>query len=124
MRPCPQAGLDTGSLDVVVVGELGLAAILALLPHLRRDGVIGRRGVSHFSCRTVRIESPVPLGIGTGSIPLEVDGEVPGRLPATFSVVAEGLRIRVPAAATLPLGRRHDGWYRRADPNVSAACEA
>jgi len=110
MRPSPHAGLDTGGLDVVVVGDIGVAEILSLLSHLRRDGVVGRRGVSHFACRSLRIEADTSSGHTSGEMPVEVDGEVPGCLPATFSVVAGGLAVRVPASSEQSLGDRDHGW--------------
>jgi diacylglycerol kinase family enzyme len=30
-------------------------------------------------------------------VPLEIDGELPGRLPATFQIIPEALRVRVNA---------------------------
>lgn len=110
MRLCPPAGLDTGMLDVVLVGDIGLVAILALVPHLRGDGVVGRQGILHRSCRTVRLEVPDSDAAGGGPTPVEVDGEVPGQLPATFSIIPGGLKVRVPSRAGSPLGRRDPGW--------------
>jgi diacylglycerol kinase family enzyme len=47
--------------------------------------------VSHALARKVTVRPP---DRGT-EVALEVDGELPGRLPATFQIIPEALRVRV-----------------------------
>jgi diacylglycerol kinase (ATP) len=47
--------------------------------------------VSHTLARKI-IVKPADR---TTEVALEVDGELPGRLPATFQIIPEALRIRV-----------------------------
>lgn len=84
-----RAVADDGVLDIVVIGGGGL---------LHRAGVIGRALLRRPSLgpkiryergRTVRIESSPPM-------PVQVDGEIIGSLPMTFSVVPLALTVIVP----------------------------
>lgn len=80
---------DDGWLDVVVVGGGGLFYRLGILRNalLRRP----RRGprVRYHQARSIRVESDEPL-------PVQVDGEVVGALPMTFSIAPLALTVIVP----------------------------
>jgi diacylglycerol kinase family enzyme len=87
-----RAVADDGLLDVVIVGGGG---------PLYRAGVLGRAllrrrslgpRVKYSRCRSIRLESDVPL-------PVQVDGEVIGMLPLTFSVAPLALTVIVPSHA-------------------------
>jgi diacylglycerol kinase family enzyme len=54
---------------------------------------LSRPEVSHALARKVSVR-PAERG---ATVDLEVDGELPGRLPATFQIVPEALRVRVNA---------------------------
>jgi diacylglycerol kinase (ATP) len=87
-----QALADDGLLDLVVIGGGGLAHRLGVIARaLLRRPSLGPR-VRYMRCRTVRIESRTPL-------PVQVDGEVVGTLPMTFTVVPHALTVIVPHAA-------------------------
>jgi YegS/Rv2252/BmrU family lipid kinase len=99
---------DDGWLDVVVVGGGGLFYRLGILRNalLRRP----RRGprVRYHQARSIRVESDEPL-------PVQVDGEVVGTLPMSFSVAPLALTVIVPPGA-------HDELFSRpplAHPFVS-----
>jgi diacylglycerol kinase (ATP) len=95
-----RAVADDGLLDVVIVGGGGLIARMGVLARaLLRRASLGPR-VRYAQCRVIRIESNQPL-------PVQVDGEVIGTLPMTFSVAPGGLRVVVPADAPATLFR-HD----------------
>ena len=89
MRIAPEALLDDGLLDVVVVGDVGALTLVRRLPlvyrgeHLRMPEVQVLRG---------RVVTARPTG--AGPVPLDLDGESPGYLPATFSVVPAAVRVR------------------------------
>jgi diacylglycerol kinase (ATP) len=102
-----RAVADDGLLDVVIVGGGGLIARMGVLARaLLRRASLGPR-VRYAQCRVIRIESNQPL-------PVQVDGEVIGTLPMTFSVAPGGLRVVVPADAPDALFRHDplpaDGW--------------
>jgi diacylglycerol kinase family enzyme len=89
MRIAPDAFLDDGVLDLVVVGDVSAATLVRRLPlvyrgdHLRLPEVRALRG---------RVVTARP--VGAVAVPLDLDGESPGCLPATFSVVPGALRVR------------------------------
>lgn len=88
MRPCPDAGLRTGALDVAFVGPMGVPAALMEIPRLMRGSRLRHPAVRLFRCRE--------LTLGTAGLPVETDGEDAGRTPASVRVRAAGLRVRVP----------------------------
>jgi len=98
MRIAPEARLDDGVLDVVVVERVGRLKLLARLPSLYR-GTHLRYPEVHF-VRGARIEA-TPRG--DGSAPLDVDGEPLGGLPARIELLPKAIRLfgpppSVPAA--------------------------
>jgi diacylglycerol kinase family enzyme len=87
-----KAVVDDGLLDVVIVGGGGLihrAQVLASAL-LRRSS--GDPRVRYERCRSIRLESAPPL-------PVQVDGELIGRLPMTFAVAPAALTVIVPPDA-------------------------
>jgi diacylglycerol kinase (ATP) len=86
MRMAPDASLDDGLLDVVVVGDVGPVELLASVPlvvlgrHLAHPKVTALRAVN------VAITAAEPVLV-------QVDGEVAGELPATFDVIPGALRL-------------------------------
>jgi YegS/Rv2252/BmrU family lipid kinase len=91
MKICPEARLDNGTFDVVVVGDFTRVEVLRHVgrlydgTHLELENVWSTRG------RKVAAE-PVEAGV---MVPIELDGETPGRLPATFETLPGALRVRV-----------------------------
>ncbi len=89
MKICPDSRLDDGLLDLVTVGDLGRVEILAKIhrlyagTHLTMDDVQLTRG-----------RSIVVTPADGRTIPVEIDGETPGTLPATFEIVPGALRLR------------------------------
>lgn len=90
MKIAPAAKLDDGQFDVVTIGDAGAFRILANAPrlylgaHLRMDEVshaLAKRVVARAANKDERIA-------------VELDGELVGRLPVTFQIVARALRVR------------------------------
>ncbi len=90
----PKAKINDGQLDVVAVGNLSALSILANSYRLYLGTHLGMRQV-HHACGT-RLTAR-PEANGAEAVRLEVDGELLGRLPATFEVVPGALRVRAPA---------------------------
>ena len=95
MRICPDAELDSGVLDVTVLGDLTKLELLSLTraiydgTHVRHPGVTRRR---------VRVLEASPADdSATAPVTVELDGEVLGPLPARFEVLPNALRLAVPA---------------------------
>lgn len=77
MKIAPHADPSDGKLEVVVVGELAPADLVALGARIYTGGHLGMAGISLGSGRTVEAE---PLHAWS-NLPLDLDGEVPARLP-------------------------------------------
>lgn len=89
MHVALHARLDNGLFDVYIVGRVTLGDALRNL-HLVYQGRMMERPdlVRYVRGKVVRITSPVATKVA-------IDGEVPGVLPATLSVVPGALKIVV-----------------------------
>ncbi len=85
----PQAVVDDGLLDVTIWSGFGL---LDFLVHQRK--IYDGRHVRLPNTRTLRARTVEVEPLGTAPVLLEADGEVPGRLPATFTVLPGALSLR------------------------------
>jgi len=90
MKICPDAHLDDGHLDLVTVGDLSRTEVLTNISRLYQGTHLELEDVSFTRIRQVTV-APVEL---EARIPIELDGETPGTLPATFDVVPGALRVR------------------------------
>jgi diacylglycerol kinase (ATP) len=92
MKIAPDAKLDDGFLDVVSIGDASSFRILSNAPrlyfgvHLRMDEV-NHALAKQVVARALKKDEVVRI---------ELDGEVVGRLPATFQIVPLALRVRCP----------------------------
>ena len=91
MKIAPNAKLTDGKFDVIGVGDLSALQLFTSAPRVYLGSHLAMPEVSHALARKVNIR-PADRG---AEIALEVDGELPGRLPATFQIVPEALRVRV-----------------------------
>ena len=90
MKICPDATLDDGAFDLVAVGDLTRAQVVANIGRLFTGTHLELDMVTHARITRLHAE-PVEAG---ATIPLELDGETPGALPATFEMLPGALRIR------------------------------
>jgi diacylglycerol kinase family enzyme len=90
MKVAPDALLDDGRFDIITIGDLGALKILTNA-HQRYLGThLGMEQVHHT--HAARVEAyPARDNV---EVAIEVDGELPGRLPATFEIVPRALRVR------------------------------
>ena len=93
MKIAPEAKLADGQFDVITIGDLGALKILTNAPRLYLGAHLGMQDVRHELARKI-VARPA---VKDAEVILEVDGELPGRLPATFQVVPRALRLRCPA---------------------------
>ena len=90
MKIAPNAKLNDGKFDVISVGDLGAFKIFTNAPRLYFGVHLGMQQVGHTLAAKV-----VARAANKGEeIAIEVDGELPGRLPATFQIVPKALRVR------------------------------
>jgi YegS/Rv2252/BmrU family lipid kinase len=92
MKIAPDAKLDDGKFDVVSIGDIGPARILANAPRLYIGAHLGIPEVRHALATKVIARSVN----SSEQIEIEVDGELPGYLPATFQILPMSLRVRCP----------------------------
>ncbi|MGA2285727.1 MAG: diacylglycerol kinase family protein [Dehalococcoidia bacterium] len=86
IRSAPRARLDDGLLDVVIVKGSNAFQKLLGLAALRSGAFIKSKNVEYRTASRAEAESDAP-------VPIEVEGEPIGVLPATFEVIGSRLRI-------------------------------
>jgi diacylglycerol kinase (ATP) len=91
MKICPEAQLEDGQLDLVTVGDLGRFEVLTKIHRIFSGTHLSIPEVACTRVRTVEVWPADP----EAHIPVEVDGETPGRLPAKFELVPGVLKLRV-----------------------------
>lgn len=94
MKIAPDAKLTDGKFDVVSIGDLGAAKILTNAPRLYTGFHLGIENVGHALAKKV-LARPVAEQERIG---LDIDGELPGYLPATFQIFPKALRVRCPGS--------------------------
>jgi len=90
MKICPEAILDDGHFDLVTVGYLGRLEVLAKIHRIYSGNHLSMKEVQSVRCRQLHVTAADPKG----EIPVEIDGETPGRLPASFAILKGALRLR------------------------------
>ena len=91
MQVAPEASLDDGLLDVVIVKGLARPTLLAKLPKIYSGAHLRDPVVRLLRGRCIEADSPA------GRVPIELDGEPLGTLPARLEVMPAALRVIVPA---------------------------
>jgi len=91
MKIAPDAKLTDGKFDVVGVGDLSALKIFTSAPRVYLGSHLSMPEVSHALARKVTVR-PADRD---KEVALEIDGELPGRLPATFQIIPEALQVRV-----------------------------
>ena len=86
----PNADLRDGVLEVCVFPRVNWLTLARCGPRLLLGGTLPASSVRRFKSSCVTLTC-------TAQTPLEVDGELAGRLPATFSIEPRRLRVVVPA---------------------------
>lgn len=92
MRVCPDAEMDDGLLDVFIVRNLSIPALIRVFPKVFKGTHVNHPAVQIIRGRHVTLEAD--------DIIAYADGERFGPLPMTCSVVPGALRVMVPGALT------------------------
>jgi YegS/Rv2252/BmrU family lipid kinase len=90
MKICPEAALDDGHFDLVTVGDLGRLEVMAKMHRIYSGNHLSMDEVQSRRCRKLHMAPADPLS----KIPVEVDGETPGHLPASFEILKAALALR------------------------------
>lgn len=86
MQMAPQADPADGLFDVVMLEDHGLLHSLTNFPKVYQGAHLGTPGIRYLQATRIEAE---PLG--EAPVLLEVDGETPGRLPASFEILPSAL---------------------------------
>lgn len=89
MKIAPSAKLDDGLFDVVAVGDLSAPAVIANAYRLYLGTHLRMREVRHAHAKKITARA-----VGDEPVALEIDGDLAGRLPATFEILPNALRVR------------------------------
>ena len=92
MMIAPEARINDGLLDVVNIGDIGTAKIILNALTLYRGTHNRLDEVNSTLAQRIEIAAADP----SREILIETDGELPGKLPATYEIVPNALRVRVP----------------------------
>jgi YegS/Rv2252/BmrU family lipid kinase len=92
MKIAPEAKLNDGLFDIITIGDLGALKILTNAHQLYLGTHLGMQQVHHAHARRVTLRPTRK----DERIALEIDGELPGQLPATFEIIPGALKIRCP----------------------------
>ncbi len=84
----PKARTDDGLLDVCVFHNHGYGNVLRYLQGVMRGVHTTFKDVTYFQCERIECTAAEP-------VPFEVEGDLAGGVPATFSIVPRALRILV-----------------------------
>jgi YegS/Rv2252/BmrU family lipid kinase len=88
-RLFPKADLRDGLLEIAVLPQVNWFTLVRCCPDLLLRGTLPDSVVQLFQAASVTLTSQT-------STPLQIDGELIGTLPATFSLEPSGLRVVVP----------------------------
>jgi len=88
MKVAPDAMIDDGVFDIIILGDLSKAEIIKSFPMIYKGDHLSHPKVKHYRGRKIMIKSG-----GKGLI--EVDGEIPGRDDAMFELLPEALKILI-----------------------------
>lgn len=90
MRVAPDAELDDGQFDVVIIGDTGRMRALTGLPSLYRGRHLNRPEVEVYRARTVRVSCE-----GRPML-FDVEGEQVGATPATLTCLPDAITLCAP----------------------------
>src|SRR6185503_2747512 len=93
MKVAPNAALDDGLFDVVTLGDFGCGDLLFRGLDIYSGKHLKNPKVTVHRARKIEA-TPVD---GAAEVLLDVDGEAPGRLPATFELLQGALKVRAKA---------------------------
>lgn len=89
MKVGPNASIEDGWFDVIIIGDMNTFEVLANTPRIYNGTHLSHPKVSEYRAKTVRVEPSQPMSI-------QADGEYMGLGPATFRVRPSLLTLLVP----------------------------
>lgn len=91
MLPGPNAKLDDGLFDVLILSDASIIDFLLSFPALRKGTAPSHKKATNIQGRKIA----ATLDNKDDIVLIELDGETPGRLPATFTIMPAALNLQV-----------------------------
>jgi diacylglycerol kinase (ATP) len=91
MKVAPDARLDDGLLDVVIIGDIGVGRFVRYSSRLYQGTHVGLPEI-----RVVRGSRVEATPLENSPVLIDLDGEQPGRLPVRYDVVPRVLKVYAP----------------------------
>lgn len=88
MHVGPNAALDDGLFDVVIIGDTTKLEFVANVPRVYRGTHLSHPKVDEYRAREVRVQAQERMF-------LQADGELIGEAPATFQIIPQALHVLV-----------------------------
>ena len=92
MKIAPDAKLDDGFFDVVNIGDIKTAKIVLNAYKLYNGSHLELEEVKLMRAKRIEVSSAKP----NQTVFIEIDGELPGKLPAIYKIVPQVLKVRIP----------------------------
>lgn len=94
MKIAPEASINDGFFDVINIGDIKTAKILLHAYKLYNGSHLALEEVKSTLAKRIEV---APARVDQ-TVFIEIDGELPGKLPAIFEILPKALKVRVPAA--------------------------
>lgn len=91
MKAAPRAVLDDGLLDIVVIEKMSWLKTIVSFPQMYTGEYVKAREVKYFCTKSIRIFP----SRSDEEVPIDMDGDTIGQLPATFEILPQVLRFKV-----------------------------
>lgn len=88
MHVAPNAKIDDGIFDIILLGDFGRVETLFQMSKIYKGGHIGHPKVKCFTGKVVEATSDE-------EVLLDVDGEQPGKLPSTFTIIPGAINLKI-----------------------------
>ena len=88
MKMAPEAVIDDGLMDLIVVKQNSRSTLLSVFPKLFNGEHISHPACEYLKCRKFSIRSEK-------NDPLNIDGEIIGRAPVDVELVENGIELLV-----------------------------
>jgi diacylglycerol kinase (ATP) len=95
VRIAPDAKMDDGWLDVVLVGDVSWTRLIEAIPVVLTTGDLRFEEVKRFRCRRVLLQADRPAKV-------HGDGELLGESPAEFELLPGAIRVMAPTGRKGP----------------------
>jgi diacylglycerol kinase family enzyme len=91
MCACPNAIIDDGSFDTLLLAGFGRTMLVRALARVYKGRHLGFGGIEDGRAKQVELEADDPAD----EVLIDLDGEQPGRLPLRLEIQPTALRVQI-----------------------------